>query len=158
MLDFLDIEASGFGRGSYPIEVGVATSEGRCHCFLIKPARDWIHWDDSAEKVHGISRELLFTRGVSINDVTQQLNELLVGRTLYTDAWGYDSPWMMRLYDAADCWPSFKIESLLTQLTENQCNQWHNARQRAFEKLSQQRHRASVDARAAQLAYEMLHN
>lgn len=158
MLNFLDIEASGFGRGSYPIEIGIATSEGRSHCFLIKPAEAWQHWDDSAESVHGISRQLLLDKGLSPHQVAHQLNQLLVGRTLYTDAWGYDSPWMMRLYDAAHCWPSFKIESLLTLLTEKQRNQWHNARKQAFDKLAQPRHRASVDARAAQLAYEILNN
>jgi len=156
MLDFLDIEASGFGRGSYPIEIGIATAEGRCHCFLITPCNDWSHWDPAAEQVHGISRQLLHQHGLSVNHVAEQLNQLLAGRTLYTDAWGYDSSWLMRLYDAADRWPNFKLESLLTRLTESQRNQWHNARQQAFARISQRRHRASADARAAQLAYEIL--
>lgn len=156
MLNFFDIEASGFGRGSYPIEVGVATSEGRCHCFLIRPESDWNHWDSSAEQTHGITRATLLEKGLSVNTVASRLNSLLAGRIIYTDAWGYDSPWLMRLYDAADSWPTFKIESLLSLLSESQRNRWDCVRKQAFAKIAQQRHRASVDARAAQLAYELL--
>ena len=35
----IDIEASGFGRGSYPIEVGLVLPDGTPHCFLIAPDR-----------------------------------------------------------------------------------------------------------------------
>ena len=40
----IDVEASGFGVGSYPIEVGVAFPDGGTQCYLIKPEHDWIHW------------------------------------------------------------------------------------------------------------------
>ncbi len=33
----IDVEASGFGAGSYPIEVGVAFPDGRSWCCLIRP-------------------------------------------------------------------------------------------------------------------------
>ena len=52
----IDLEASGFGRGSYPIEVGLCLGDSSSHCFLVRPEEDWQHWDPEAEKVHGISR------------------------------------------------------------------------------------------------------
>ena len=36
----LDLEASGFGRGSYPIEVGLAMTDGHLVDYLIKPFDD----------------------------------------------------------------------------------------------------------------------
>ena len=55
----IDIEASGFGRGSYPIEIGYYQPDGQSFCSLIRPDPAWTHWDDSAEQVHGIARPLL---------------------------------------------------------------------------------------------------
>ena len=55
----LDIEASGFGRGSYPIEVGLARADGSVCAFLIQPQNEWTHWDPKAELLHGISRSRL---------------------------------------------------------------------------------------------------
>jgi hypothetical protein len=36
----LDIEASGFGRHSYPIEIGYARDDGHAWCSLVRPAED----------------------------------------------------------------------------------------------------------------------
>ena len=52
----IDVEASGFGRGSYPIEVGFALEDREVQSYLIKPALGWDHWDPKAELIHGISR------------------------------------------------------------------------------------------------------
>ncbi len=41
----IDIEASGFGRGSYPIEVGFITADGKTGCSLIKPEAQWKSWN-----------------------------------------------------------------------------------------------------------------
>lgn len=38
----LDIEASGFGRGSYPIEVGFVAGDGTLFCGLVRPEPDWL--------------------------------------------------------------------------------------------------------------------
>ena len=50
----MDIEASGFGRSSYPIEVGYVLGDGSSFCTLIRPLPSWTHWDASAESVHHI--------------------------------------------------------------------------------------------------------
>lgn len=39
----IDLEASGFGRDSYPIEVGVALDYDRKFCSLIRPQPQWAH-------------------------------------------------------------------------------------------------------------------
>lgn len=52
----LDVEAPGFGAGSYPIEVGYFLGDGTAYCTLIKPAANWTHWDPAAEAVHGIDQ------------------------------------------------------------------------------------------------------
>ena len=59
----VDVEASGLGAHSYPIEVGVALEEDRKYCSLILPGPQWTHWDDDAEKVHRITRDILATYG-----------------------------------------------------------------------------------------------
>ena len=37
----LDVEASGFGRSSYPIEIGVVFPDGHAYCTLIRPESHW---------------------------------------------------------------------------------------------------------------------
>jgi len=59
----IDLEASGFGRGSYPIEVGYVLPEGGNYCTLILPAAHWLHWDDTAQQVHRITRDVLLSHG-----------------------------------------------------------------------------------------------
>ena len=64
----IDVEASGFGGMSYPIEVGVALDDDTKYCSLIFPAPEWQHWDEDAEKVHRIARDILETYGNPIQD------------------------------------------------------------------------------------------
>ncbi len=93
----IDVEASGFGPGSYPIEVGMVLPNGKTHCYLIRPAPGWTHWDPVAEAVHGIRREILQARGVAIEEVARALNEILHDETIYTDGWGHDRSWLALL-------------------------------------------------------------
>src|SRR5690606_28804075 len=71
----IDLEASGFGRGSYPIEVGFALEDRLVYSFLIKPAPGWEHWSEEAEQVHGITRELLQRDGKSPREIALRMNE-----------------------------------------------------------------------------------
>ena len=73
----IDIEASGFGRGSYPIEVGIAFADGTTFCSLIKPEDDWTHWDSQAQSVHNIERSTLYSHGCSVTQLAQVLNTML---------------------------------------------------------------------------------
>ncbi|GGA71367.1 hypothetical protein GCM10011369_11430 [Neiella marina] len=155
-VDVIDIEASGFGRGSYPVEIGVCRSNGECRCYLIKPESDWTHWTTEAEKTHGISRQLLHDNGRDVREVALELNEFLRGCTVYTDAWGQDQSWLMRLYDAANCWPSFKLETIRNLMTEPQSEHYHQSYQQAAEELNLKRHRASTDAKVIQHALAIM--
>jgi len=149
----IDIEASGFGAGSYPIEVGVAFENGDKFCSLILPAPDWTHWDESAEKVHRISRDMLETYGKPMRDVAERMNELLAGRTLYTDGWVVDKPWLTTLFHAAGVSMKFHVSPLEQILSEEQMARWHATKERVLEENGLARHRASYDAWVIQETY-----
>ena len=97
----LDIEASGFGRSSYPIEVGYVLPDGRAVCMLVRPAPEWTHWDEEAARVHGITLSVLARHGRTPQEVAQALNRDLAGLTVYCDGWAHDYSWLHALYDQA---------------------------------------------------------
>ena len=101
----LDIEASGFGRGSYPIEIGYCLPNGETFCTLIKPEPEWQHWDAEAEKLHHIQRDMIFQRGKPVYEVARLLNAGLKGQTVYSDGWANDYSWMGALFNAAEISP-----------------------------------------------------
>lgn len=149
----LDIEASGLGRGSYPIEVGYVLADGRSQCCLIKPLDDWQKWDKAAEKLHGISRAQLFLRGIDVVAAAELLNRELGGLTVYSDAWGNDQSWLALLFDCAERVQGFRIAALRELLDDNQLQQWTDTRQTVERELALGRHRASNDARILQQTY-----
>jgi len=146
----LDIEASGFGLGSYPIEVGFIQPDGQAWCSLVRPLADWQHWDPNAAAVHHITRDQLQLRGRSPQEITAVLNDRLHGQTVYSDAWAHDYTWLNRLYEAADRTPSFKLESLRTLLSDCEAARWHDVKRRVAISSGLERHRASADARLLQ--------
>lgn len=99
----LDIEASGLGDESYPIEIGWAHrfDKNRRDSFLIRPPESWTHWDQVAEQLHGIQRETLDKHGLDIDEAVKRLDDGLAGETVYTDAVQSDRPWIMTLYRKA---------------------------------------------------------
>ena len=70
----IDIEASGFGAESYPIEIGVVLGDGAKYCSLIEPRPEWTHWDPAAETVIINSGDGLKTYGRSMT-VADRLND-----------------------------------------------------------------------------------
>jgi hypothetical protein len=148
----LDIEASGFGRHSYPIEVGYVMPDGRAVCMLVRPTSEWTHWDPAAEKVHGIGRSTLVAHGQAVRDVALALNRDLAGRTVYCDGWAHDYPWLAALFDAAELRAGFRLESVSALLDEARLGRLDAARQAALSEMGLTRHRASNDARALQRA------
>jgi hypothetical protein len=148
----LDIEASGFGRGSYPIEVGFVLPDGTAYCSLIVPDEAWTHWDGDAERVHGISRALLQRHGRSVREVALELNHRLDGRTVYCDNWAHDYAWLARLFDSAEIVPTFRLRHLRELMSENAAERFDDAREVVARNLQLRRHRASSDARVLQLS------
>lgn len=149
----IDIEASGFGHESYPIEVGVVDATGHRFCTLISPAAHWTFWDAQAEATHHIQRQQLLEYGKTVLEVAQSLNEQFNGQTLYSDGWVVDKPWLIRLFEEAHIPMQFSISPLEMILNESQMNHWHDIKDRVTLELALERHRASNDAQIIQETY-----
>ena len=154
----IDVEASGFGAASYPIEIGIALDDGKKFCTLILPAPEWSHWDDEAEKVHRISRDILETYGKPIQEVADQLNEMLEGMTLYSDGWVVDKPWLVTLFHAAGRAMKFSVSPLEMILSEDQMVAWHETKDKIIADNDLKRHRASYDAWIIQETFNQTSN
>ncbi|MBL8533587.1 MAG: hypothetical protein JNL33_07015 [Betaproteobacteria bacterium] len=150
----IDIEASGFGAHSYPIEVGVALNDGTKFCSLIRPEPEWTHWDESAERVHRVARDVLETHGRPIADVAKTLNDLLHARIAFSDGWVVDKTWLDRLFFAARMERTFDLSALEMILSESQMEIWHETKVAVLNELGDRRHRASFDAFVIQQTYE----
>lgn len=148
----IDIEASGFGRNSYPIEVGFVRADGLARCTLIRPAPCWLHWDAQAEQVHHISRDTLLQHGRPAGEVAHLLNADLAGLVVYCDGWAHDYSWLAALFDEAGLSPGFRLESVRALLDEPQLARLPGLQILARQELGLVRHRASNDARALQWA------
>ncbi|MEK8034148.1 hypothetical protein AACH06_25260 [Ideonella sp. DXS29W] len=148
----IDIEASGFGRGSYPIEIGFVLPDGQARCTLVRPDASWTHWDASAQQLHGLTRELLLRHGRPVHEVAALLNETLRGCPVYCDNWAHDFAWLARLFDQADTTPAFQLRHLRELLDDAQAERWDAACAQARAGLKIDRHRASNDARVLQQA------
>lgn len=151
--NIIDIEASGFGDESYPIEIGLVLSSGSKFCTLIFPAKEWSHWNKEAEQLHHISHEMLITYGKPITEVALILNKMLEGLTLYSDGWVVDKPWLITLFNAAGIEMKFSVSPLEMILSEAQMNIWHDTKDKIAIEEKIQRHRASNDAWLIQETY-----
>jgi len=152
----IDLEASGFGRGSYPIEVGVALADGSVHALLIKPADSWNHWDEKAEAIHGISREHLMEHGKTPREVAMYLNDICSGQTLYSDAWSFDSSWLGRLFDEAEIIQRFRLDTITRLLNEEEMGQWSDTKDAMVSELGLEMHRAANDVMLLRETYKKL--
>lgn len=150
----LDIEASGFGKNSYPIEVGFIDESLNAWCSLIKPEEDWHHWDSGAANMHAITRESLLKHGKSAKLVAQALNDQLRDKIVYSDGWMHDFTWISLLFDSAKISQRFKLEDLRNVLTTKQEATWHATKNLVEQELKTIRHRASVDAKVLQLTWQ----
>jgi hypothetical protein len=149
----IDVEASGFGSSSYPIEIGLALEKEKRYCSLILPASDWTHWDEKAEETHQITREVLMRHGKPAIEVAMELNALLEQSTVFSDAWGVDKSWVTRLFSRVGIRCLFFVSPLERILSEPQMNIWHGTKNRVIKKFGLTRHRASADAFIIQETY-----
>lgn len=149
----LDFEASGFGKNSYPIEVGFAAENGSSWCSLIRPDASWQHWDDSAASLHHITRPVLLQHGKTPVEVADELNRFFSGQVIYTDGWLQDYVWMARLFDMAERVQRFRLEDLRLVLSPHQQSVWHDTKAAILAEMHFARHRASNDARVLQMTW-----
>ncbi len=146
----IDVEASGFGPDSYPIEVGLVLPDGQRYCALIEPCAQWTHWDPAAQAQHGLSRDLLSSCGKTPRTVARELNSLVGSQTLYSDGWTVDLPWLRKLYAVAGLGMSFRVSAIEMILSESDLAHWDALKQRTAFRLGAVRHRASNDAQLIQ--------
>ena len=146
----IDIEASGLGENSYPIEIGIALPDGGAHCYLIHPYAEWTHWESDAEKLHRLSRATLVRFGMDGAYVARQLNKFLDGKAVYSDSLAREQAWLDTLYTRAGMTPSFKLEDLATITSVEQSAHWDVVCEQVINELGLKRHRASADARIIQ--------
>lgn len=109
---FIDLEASGLGPASWPIEVGWCFPDGSPDALLIKPAEDWADeaWDRKAEALHGLSQETLHKNGHRIELVCERLNASLSEIDVFSDAPDWDGFWLYRLFSAAGAKQGFELK------------------------------------------------
>lgn len=152
----MDIEASGLGRNSYPIEIAFVMPDGEQHDYLIKPPAAWDHWDARAESLHGITRDKLQREGFQPWDIASEMNDLLAGKTVYSDAWGNDMPWVARIFEAASLPQLFQINAITSLLPPRSLERWSGELSYQHSQLNRRRHRALTDAIAIQRAFAAL--
>ena len=152
----IDVEASGFGRGSYPIEVGFVLPDGSTYCSLIRRAPHWTHWDAGAERLHQITPQVLSEFGKPALEVATRLNEQLRQQTVYSDGWANDYSWLGLLFDEVEMTPAFRLENLRQILNDEEASRWHAAKDAELAATPQRRHRASTDARVIQQTFARL--
>ncbi|MEM7146843.1 MAG: hypothetical protein AAF591_17055 [Verrucomicrobiota bacterium] len=99
---FIDIEASGLGNTSFPIEVAWNDSGGLITNHLVKPESDWTSWDSEAERIHGITRDELEQDGISAAELCRLIRASLSGVTAYSDAPELERFWLNRLFRAGE--------------------------------------------------------
>lgn len=111
-LVFLDVEASGLHRGSYPVEIGwVSHDLTAADSFLVRPTPEWglTEWSPAAERVHGLSLPRLAAEGLPPSDAAERLNRRLEGAAVLTDSPSHDGRWLRALYEAAATEAAFEI-------------------------------------------------
>lgn len=154
---FIDLEASGLGARSWPVEAGWAYAEGEAASVLIRPDPAWSEdaWDPRAEALHGLSLATLRREGRSVYDAAAMLNDALRGRAVYSDAPDWDGFWLQRLFATAGVRQEFAVRDFRERLA--------GIESAAFDALAQEaaliaprRHRAAADARHLQTLHRLI--
>jgi len=140
----IDLEASGLGPESYPIEVAWVNAEsGDQDSFLIDPGtvQGWEFWDDFAEEMHGIDRAQLAAEGVSAAAACRRLNQALAGTTPVCDAYDFDFFWLSRLFESQGVAMAFRLRGAQSLLTPEQLSRYEQ-----LSSAQSRSHRALDDA------------
>lgn len=90
----LDFEASSLSDTSYPISAGLLYG-GKIYYWLIKPQTDWIDWSLASQAIHGIKRSTLLDTGCEANQVSQELQTILMQEpVIYSDNPYWEQKWL----------------------------------------------------------------
>ena len=108
LIAFTDLEASGLGQATYPIEVAYAEAddealtEGDAGSWLIAPTEDWRDygsWDPAAESLHGLTFDRLVAEGVPVEEVARRMNARFSGVPVFSDSPLSDANWCGILFE-----------------------------------------------------------
>ncbi|WP_187408154.1 3'-5' exoribonuclease [Saccharophagus sp. K07] len=146
----IDIEASGFGAESYPIEIGIVLPDGTRYQSLVKPEPTWLHWDKDAQDIHGISRLLLLKEGRPVQEICRDINAICNGVTLYSDCWVHDAQWFNALFTAARMPALACCRAIEYLLDDQQQARYQHTKPHVAKRLGLTLHRALNDAIAIQ--------
>ncbi|HSX85242.1 MAG TPA: hypothetical protein VLE50_07525 [Cellvibrio sp.] len=152
----IDIEASGFGRESYPIEIGIVLPDGTRYQSLVRPEANWLHWDKSAQDIHGISRPYLLKEGRPVQEICRDINAICNGMTLYSDCWVHDCHWFQALFNAAKMPALARCSAIEYLLDDEQQARYQRVKSRVASRLALPLHRALNDAVVIQGALKEL--
>lgn len=155
-LAFIDLEASGLGSKSWPLEVGWAFAAGEPRSFLIRPDDSWTDdaWDADAQRLHGLKRDQLLRDGVPAPEVCRALNAAFDGVRVYSDAPDWDGFWLFRLFAAAGVRQGFTLLDF-GRLVRPLLGRGEQAILARAARLAPRRHRAADDARHLQVLYRL---
>jgi len=153
---FIDIEASGLGPKSWPVEIGWAFVAGPAEAMLVRPSPGWddAAWNPAAEALHGLTRDQLRAEGVDAATVCRRLNEVLSGARVYSDAPDFDGAWLYRLFAAAGLSPRFRLRHIVDLLPALEVAAVGDLFERAAE-TAPVTHRAGPDSLHLQAVYRL---
>lgn len=111
---FIDVEASGLHKTSYPIEIAWCGLDLKPASMLIKPLPEWglSDWSYESERIHGISRDQLMEEGLDARGCAEAMAAALAGCLVYSDAPAFDAKWLMTLFSATKVRPGFDLRQV----------------------------------------------
>ncbi len=155
-LVFIDLEASGLGSKSWPVEVGWTFENGETQSLLIRPHDSWTEeaWDAQAEALHGLSRARLEEEGIEARAVCMALNEAFDGARVYSDAPDWDGFWFYRLFQAAGVRQQFSLRDFYDVFKNMPADQLDAIVEKANERAPRA-HRAIPDVLHMRALYDL---
>ncbi len=153
---FIDLEASGLGSTSWPVEVGWAFETGEPVSMLIKPDETWSDqsWDDEAERLHRLSRGELERDGVAPREACSRMNRALADAVVHSDAPDWDGFWLFRLFSAARARQEFKLHDY-SRLVRPLAGARAQALLAEASRIAPRQHRVAPDIRHLQTFYRL---
>ena len=101
--------------------------------------------DNEAEKVNRVARDILKVYGQSIQEVAVTLNQILRGKTAYSDGWEVDRPWLSSLFWKAETLMQFRFSKIKMIMTSRQMRRWHYMKDEILRETDGNRHHASLE-------------
>jgi hypothetical protein len=153
---FLDIEASGLGSQSWPVEIGWAVGAAAPVSMLVRPHPTWPAdaWDPRAEALHGISLAQLNRDGADPRDAAERLNRELDGAEVFSDAPDWDGFWLFRLFGAAGLRQRFSVQDFARLMRSLGVADGAALLDQA-NRISPRRHRAAPDVQHLQTIHRL---